>query len=329
MKRVFHVFANARAAMLHPAPRGERHTQMVQLALSLLGGGVPPSAVGRQLRSMYAIDVGDEEIVKVIRWAMSKVTGRSPAASPRLSRPSQELAPAIPPGERVEKFLGNFRCTEADLWEASPWRPLEDWRVDGLMAMAALYYADDYVNVVVSHTVEEMDGVQKARPSGAGRTLTRDDWMRSIRDHGTPESAAGGWLRMNPVLAEGPLNLRGFADDDVAKFRFVLLESDVLPPEMQLSFIAKLRLPVAMILSSGGKSYHAWLKVDAPNAEEYRRLTKQLFQRLKPFGFDAANSNPSRLSRLPGATRVIGAHDGGAQRLVYLNSDPKNGVSII
>ena len=96
----------------------------------------------------------------------------------------------------AEKWLGDFRCEEYDLWERSPWRPLEDWRFDALPLLAALYDKDDFLNVVTNFT---LDDKQKAKPQGAGITMLRDGWMRWIRDHGVPQSEAGGWIRPNPV----------------------------------------------------------------------------------------------------------------------------------
>jgi hypothetical protein len=173
---------------------------MKKVVLPLLDGGLKPEAVFVQLRGMYEADVTDREIHDLIEWAISK--NPQPCASnwkPR-SYDVRSFRRAILP-ERVtaehaianaEKWLGDFRCDECDLWHVSPWRPPEDWREDALMVFAALYDKDDFLNVVTGFTIEEQkDGKQKANPQGAGKTLLRDDWMRSIREHGTPQSEAG------------------------------------------------------------------------------------------------------------------------------------------
>ena len=49
----------------------------------------------------------------------------------------------------------------------------------------------------------------------------------------------------------------------------------------------------------------------------------QLLELVRKFGVDGKNKNPSRLSRLPGARRTIGAVGDGVQRLVYLNPQPE------
>ena len=40
-------------------------------------------------------------------------------------------------------------------------------------------------------------------------------------------------------------------------------------------------------------------------------------------GIDPSNSNPSRMTRLPGATRIQNGDGEKLQRLLYLNKDPK------
>jgi hypothetical protein len=119
-----------------------------------------------------------------------------------------------------------------------------------------------------------------------------------------------------------PVDGKGVADANVTAFRFALLESDKLPIELQLSLLAKLPLPIAAILSSGGRSVHAWVMADVPDAEDYRATVAGMLEILARFGVDGKNKNPSRLSRLPGARREIGAVHDGLQRLLYLNPKP-------
>jgi RecA-family ATPase len=77
--------------------------------------------------------------------------------------------------------------------------------------------------------------------------------------------------------------------------------------------LARLPLPIAAIIFSGGKSYHALVRVDAPDATVYRDEVGKMLALLRKFGFDQQTGNPSRMSRLPGAMR-----GGKLQRLIYL-----------
>ena len=191
------------------------------------------------------------------------------------------------------------------------------------MLFAALYDKDDFLNVVTDFTIErQKDGNEKANPKGAGKTLLRDDWMRSIRDHGVPQSEAGAWIRPNPVKQHGTGKSGAPCDADVTSYRFCLLESDDLPLDLQLSLWARLPLPIAAIIDSGGRSAHAWVML---NCSSCRRIPSKSISHLHVVGSIwrlQSNKNPSRLSRLPGAQREIGKREDGAQRLLYLNPEP-------
>jgi len=71
------------------------------------------------------------------------------------------------------------------------------------------------------------------------------------------------------------------------------------------------------LIDSGGKSIHAWIRVDCPDRNAWERAIEQeLFgQWLAPMGVDLACRNESRLSRLPGHYRV---DTGNRQRLLFL-----------
>ena len=224
----------------------------------------------------------------------------------------------VNPVKVTERFLGGFRCTELDLTEASPVRLEGEWKYDGAVIVGALYQPGEQINFVTDfEPTPERNGKSKARPKGCGLTIERDQLVARFTENGTESSEAGGWLRMNP------LDGQGIADANVTAFRFALLESDTLPLDLQLSLFARLPLPVAAILSSGGCSYHAWVRVDARDADDYRRTVSRLLGLVARFGVDGKNKNPSRLSRLPGAKRVIGAAGDGIQRLLYLNPQPE------
>ena len=191
------------------------------------------------------------------------------------------------------------------------------------MVFAALYDKDDFLNVVTDFTIEQhKDGKQKANPRGAGKTLLRDDWMRSIRDHGAPQSEAGAWIRPNPVKRHGTGKNGASCDCDVTSYRFCLIESDDLPLDLQLSLWARLPLPIAAIIDSGGRSEQAWVMLNCQSGEEYQAKVKSIYTLLARFGICPSNKNPSRLARLPGAERTIGKREDGGQRLLYLDPEP-------
>jgi hypothetical protein len=320
-----------REKMQNPAPPGHRHHQGIKVALSLLGQGLAPDAVFSQLRQMYDEDFSVREIQNIVAWACAR--NPQPCGTHLSSRP---LSPSIvQQSERVtpkqavrnaKVFLGNWHCTIADLWHASPWRPNEDWRKDSSLLIAALYEPDDYINVVTDFSLEtQKDGKQKSNPRGAGKTLRRDDWLRYLRNHETPQSDAGCWIRPNPVkAARGSGSQGAHTDKDVAAFTFLLLESDELPVGLQLSLWSRLALPVAALICTGGRSVHAWVKVDCRDEKEYREIAFDIYEHLTRFSPCPHNKNPSRLSRLPGVKRKLGGEGAAEQRLYYLNDDPQS-----
>jgi hypothetical protein len=298
-----------------PAPEGHRHEQAKRIIISLIANGLSAEAVFAQVRGMYDLSVTDEEVIKLIRWATRQnFSGCRPlSAARRTALQPEATTKRVDPAANIEKYLDGFSATEADLWDAPGcWHPGENWRVDSLLFLAGMFHAGELVNIVTDYTV---DPKGKANPDGYGLTLERDAMMRHIRSNGTPQSKAGAWVRINP------LDGHGIADANVTAFRFALLEIDKVPVELQLSLLARLPLPVNVIQLSGGKSVHAIVRVNAKSAESYRAKVNEVLALLRPFGIDQANKNPSRLTRLPGAQRIIGATGDGQQRLLYLAPD--------
>lgn len=311
----FFIPPRTRAELASPAPRGQRHEQMKKIVVPLIGNGLTPEAVFTQLRSMYESDVGDREIYDVVAWAVSKnpqPCGRDYKAHAYNAQPLQALVtPERVTAEQAtanaEKWLNGFRCDECDLWHVSPWRPLEDWRFDSLMLLVGFYAKDERVNVITDHTIEtKANHTRKAVPQGTGKTFFRDEWMRWIRERNTPQSEAGAWIRPNPVKENGSGKGGAVTDADVTSYRFCLLEFDELPMELQLSLFARLPLPIAALVQSGGRSVHAWVMLNCSTEQEHRAMVDRIYKRLTRFGLCPGNKNPSRLSRLPGAQREIG-----------------------
>jgi len=221
-----------------PAPIGQRHEQAKRIVINLIAQGLSPNAVFCQLRSMYAPDVTNTEIRNLIAWAVSKNFRPSLGQHihPRVAQVTAEPQ-RVTRDEAIayaEAWLKGFRCDEADLWEKSPWRPLSNWKLDSLALLAALYDKHDRNNIVTDHTVAHTDGQEKANPKGAGESLLRDEWIRHIRKHGTPQSTAGAWIRPNPVKQTGSGRAGAVTDADVTNYRFALIDSDALPAELQL-----------------------------------------------------------------------------------------------
>lgn len=336
MKNAIWIPEATRQHLAQPAQQGERHRQIVKIAVSLASQGINPEAIFHQLRPLYGADVPDSEIRAVINWAMTKTTGipgnaysqvRSPKAFnarkrfgfpgiPTLLKNGQEnrISPRSPESE-IERYLSGFHCDTADLWERSPIRPPEDWRKDAETLLTALYRPEERLNIVSTWGVSN----GKAHPVGTGKTKTVSEWLADFAENGPPTTPAGVWVRPNPVSGSG------ITDSDVSAFRFLLIEADCIPISYQVPFFARLPLPISAVISSGGKSLHAWVKMDAKTLSEFKPLAGRIYSAIANFGIDLANKNPSRLSRLPGTTREIGGTGEKRQKLLFLSPEPSSG----
>ena len=151
----------------------------------------------------------------------------------------------------------------------------------------------------------EADGVwPPARPSGRAMFKTREQWNKIFTK--SPDSFAGGGLPgVFVVLNPFPAGTKQRTNDDVEQFRHVLLEFDTISKEAQWSVIRDSNVPCSAIIDSGGKSIHAWVRVDAGTREEYDKRARKLYDLFATYKPDTANVNPARLSRLAGARRHV------------------------
>ncbi len=237
--------------------------------------------------------------------------------------PTREATHSLPREKPIEEApdyvkrqlakLEGFTCTEADVIARSP-IPIPSALPDSSAPiLQALYEPGELVNIVTDCQIAPSG---KAKPKGHGITMTREAWIQQLSRGPLACGLGGAWLRMNPVDGQG------IGDSNVTAFRFALFEFDGIPLETQLPFIAKMEFPVAAILTSGGGSVHAWLKINRGNAAAYEQRVLSLHLLLGHYGADPQNKNASRLSRMPGVVRSIGGRNGGAQRLLYLNPNP-------
>jgi RecA-family ATPase len=143
--------------------------------------------------------------------------------------------------------------------------------------------------------------VEDGRPISAGSFLPIEDWIARFDD---PESILfrsdrtdGVFVRINPFKP----NLYSGSDNDVMAYRHVLVEFDQKPKAEQEQLLRSSGLPISVLIDSGGKSIHAWVRVDAPNRKEWDARRDLIYSSIP--GIDPKNKNPSRFSRLPGAWR--------------------------
>jgi len=144
------------------------------------------------------------------------------------------------------------------------------------------------------------DAVEDGRPVSAGSFIPIEEWIARFDDPASrilsPERE-GIFVRINPFRP----NLYSGSDNDVSAYRHVLVEFDDKPKAEQEKLFRDSGLPITVLIDSGGKSIHAWVRVDAPNRKEWDIRRDIIYSSIP--GIDAKNKNPSRYSRLPGAWR--------------------------
>ncbi len=185
--------------------------------------------------------------------------------------------------------------------EPQAWDPVQEL----VSYLKALFDEHDHVGYV-THSFRGEDGRYKPRSKGCF-DRTAGKLIEGLRKCGGDLGAvlgdydpeAGAWIRFNPLDGKGVKN------ENVADFRYALVESDTLPIETQNAIIRDMELPVAALVHSGGKSLHAIVRIEAAGYEEYRKRVDFLYDVCRKNGLDIdrQNRNPSRLSRMPGAVR--------------------------
>jgi len=190
--------------------------------------------------------------------------------------------------------------TEADLWESSPIRLMGEPAADAVLLMENLYDGNDFLWAADRH-----------EPGTPSTIRPVCEWISLI---------TAGKIELPPFFIINPLTglpapkksgdgitYRG--DDNIKRFRYCLAEFDNLSREDQIKFWSACKLPIRALIDSGNKSIHAI--IDVPKLATVQNLTdwathikgRLYSQILVPMGVDAACSNPSRLSRLPGHYR--------------------------
>lgn len=183
--------------------------------------------------------------------------------------------------------------------------------------LAALFAPDEYV-CIESSAKEKKDQPGKYEPCDSSKrfiTKTSEfvqefDSERSLKNEYDP---AGMWICINPTDGKGRKT------ENIQSWRWVLIESDDMPEQQQIDWLKGSGLPIAAISTSGGKSIHAVVRVDAPDLKTYKNRTEKIFHWCESNGFkiDKQTKNVNRLTRFPGFKR-----GNRFQELLYL-SNPK------
>jgi hypothetical protein len=119
----------------------------------------------------------------------------------------------------------------------------------------------------------------------------------------------GVWFLNNPVDGEyhpnprlgGKLSRR--SEESVTAWRYMVVESDKANPQHWLAALVQMPLPIAAIYTSGGRSIHALVRLDASSKADWDAMAMDIKPLLTVLGADPGAISAVRLTRLPGCYR--------------------------
>jgi len=159
--------------------------------------------------------------------------------------------------------------------------------------------------------------------------VAENDWGENDAIWPKEALSAGGKAGMKflaqPIDAEwhpnprtGKMSRR--SRESVTSWRYLVLESDMAKARVWLAALAKLPLRISAIYSSGGKSIHALVRLDATTEAHWKDQRERLLEGIVVLGADRQSMSSVRLTRLPGFFRE---EKGRWQKLLYLNPEPQ------
>lgn len=201
-----------------------------------------------------------------------------------------------------ERVVKDTAWLDTNVIEIPKEASIEDFRI----YLQTLFKPNDYVGYCIDAAYDKER--EKWKPSSRGVfDRTAGEILNAIKKHpndigaviGDYNPEAGAWIRFNPIDGKGVSNA------NVADYRYALVESDSVEPERQKALMEELKLPIAIMVHSGGKSVHAIVKIFAVTEQDYREKVDYLYSVCEKNGLkiDQNNKNASRLSRLPGVVR--------------------------
>jgi len=137
----------------------------------------------------------------------------------------------------------------------------------------------------------------------------------------------GAWIMVNPVDGQlKPIERLGKksrrAEENLVAYDYILIESDSVELELWLRVLSKITLPIVSVTTSGSKSAHALVRINAKDRADYLDKASEIADLLVPLGADPAAMSAVRLTRVPGCIRK---DTGKAQTLIYFNPEAGEG----
>jgi hypothetical protein len=223
--------------------------------------------------------------------------GQSPAIRGQRSEVrSPKREPEEPPSydeEKLRAFAGDYASQVDAAWLANR-SVIDPSAATSHDFLTALYHPERGEKVVVF-----------TQEYSQGEALWPDDKKLPTRGR------EGIWFLAQPVSGEYLPNPRSIPPGKLSRrmaecvkaWRFLLLESDNAPARLWLGAVVQLPLRIAAIYTSGSRSVHVLVQVDAKVKEEWEREKAALLRGMITLGACRGSLSSVRLTRLPNCLR--------------------------
>lgn len=310
--------ADTRASELvqaHPCPQSVgRHEWIWFMACLCQENGVSASDAEDAVREALTRDETPNEVSAAVTSAYARsgdsakqavfVDGKRLSTKPKFSLTAlQEAVSGVPTS-----------VSRSWLLERSP-----AWAFDAVSFLSLLYSPSEAV-LVFTDMQSRIPAVKLQ--NGKAYEWKRKSWveveLESVRQ-GLEDTRFedGVWFLNQPVTGEwygDPGSKQTCrSQQNVTAFRWLVLESDQAPEAEWLRFLTTVP-GVGAIYTSGGKSVHALVRLDAGSKMEFDTMVLRHKHRLVTLGADPAAMTAVRLTRLPWCWR-----GSKRQELLYLN----------
>jgi hypothetical protein len=291
-----------------PAPGQGVHNWIMAAGWDAKNGGLTVEEAGQAILKSMTREPGQGEIEQALKKVYE-------AASVEVF--STPIKADYEPDKLEALAAKGINFSERDLLKRSPIRPDNCTTIDFLLA---LYAPGERVAILSDQRRRECT-IWGRPESGAPYDARELDAFKS------PLEGMGVWFLANPVTGEwhevqrliserNPKGMTLRAEECLTSYRFMLIESDEAPADLWIKAIVQLPLPIVSIATSGGRSVHALIKVDADTPEDWDEAKTRIGGALVRLGACKGSLSLVRLTRLPGCYR---AEKDGWQRLLYLN----------
>jgi hypothetical protein len=326
---------------------GSRHPKLIKLAAAYRRAGFDEDAATEAIYGLYQQTWPDSppaprEVENTIQKAYSEDTAFRGVTTHRVA--------SLPPPQIIP--IGKWLDTHP--FEMTPAEKLADWRAgvrEVLDAVPNERYASHQALQLMA-MFRKTDLVYAGQVDGGKSALcysTVADWLST--DERRACLAKANYITVNPLsrasrtdgdvsthgnlLIEYDKPFDGSSEDALSPMSLDELGNHPDDPRLKqlvlLDYLIDAGLPIAAVTYSGGKSFHAVLKLaNVRNKDEWDQKVKGLiYPLLSIMGADRANCNPARLTRLAGASR-----NGIIQELVYADmtckpKDPEEIAAIL